>query len=720
MNPRNPDTGKHQQKEATAGHDEALGPFRVSRGSPEHLGTTLEAEGTNFTLFSRHATAVELLLYRSADSAEPFQIIPLNPAEHRSFFFWHVHVAGLPAGIHYTWRVQGPDDTATTGHRFNARKELVSPAAKAVTDVLWDRKRASNPDDAARTSMRAVVTDGQFNWAGEPAIAQGLEGAIIYEVHVGAFTRHPSSGVGHPGTFAGLIEKIPYLQELGITHVELLPVMAFDEQDAPANVLRQGLKNFWGYSTHSFYSPHPRYCVTPELGTHPAEFKQLVLALHKAGIGVILDVVFNHTAEGGADGPLINFKGLANDLFYHLDSADKRRYRDYTGCGNTVNCNHPLVTLFIVRCLEYWVEEMHVDGFRFDLASVFTRGEDGVPMANPPLPWNIEFSRTLRDLPQIAEAWDAAGLYHVGSFPGMRWAEWNGRYRDVMRRFVRGDPGLIGAVASCIGGSSDLYEDDLRPPTCGINFMTCHDGFTLHDLVSYNHKHNAANGENNRDGSDNNYSWNCGVEGDTDDPAIMALRRRQAKNLLGMLMLSLGVPMLLSGDEVLRSQRGNNNTWCQDNELSWFDWRLTDTQSGMLRFVKRLIRLRRRHRSLTRNSYLTGKPVPGRGMPDIEWHGTRLREPGWDDPTARLLAYTLAGRDAAEDDLHVILNMSDGSQEVAIPAIAGRAWHIAIDTTAAEPDDIFEPASQPLYEGSRYRAGPRSIVVLEARAVATC
>ncbi len=539
MNIPKPDNNKHRKSE-TPRHEQAMEPYRVSRGKPEHFGTTLDAEGANFTLFSRHATAVELLLYRTADSAEPFQIIPLNPAENRSFFFWHIHVEGLPAGIHYTWRVQGPDDTATTGHRFNAKKELVSPAAKAVTDWVWDRKRASDPDDAARTSMRAVVTDEQFNWEGEPAIAQGLEGAIIYEVHVGAFTRHPSSGVGHPATFAGLIEKIPYLQELGITHVELLPVMAFDEQDAPANVLQQGLKNFWGYSTHSFYSPHPRYCVTPELGTHPAEFKTLVLELHKAGIGVILDVVFNHTAEGGADGPMINFKGLANDLFYHLDDADKRRYRDFTGCGNTVNCNHPLVTLFIVRCLEYWVEEMHVDGFRFDLASVFTRGEDGVPMANPPLPWNIEFSRALRDLPQIAEAWDAAGLYHVGSFPGMRWAEWNGRYRDVMRRFVRGDPGLIGEVASCIGGSSDLYEDDLRPPTCGINFMTCHDGFTLRDLVSYNHKHNAANGENNRDGSDHNFSWNCGVEGDTDDPAIMALRRRQAKNLFAILMLSLG------------------------------------------------------------------------------------------------------------------------------------------------------------------------------------
>jgi glycogen operon protein len=512
-----------------------------------------------------------------------------------------------------------------------------------------------------------------------------------------------------------LIEKIPYLQELGITHVELLPVMAFDEQDAPPKTLAGGLRNFWGYSTHSFYSPHPRYCVTPELGTHPAEFKTLVRELHKAGIGLILDVVFNHTAEGGADGPTINFKGLANEIFYHLEATDRSRYRDYTGCGNTVNCNHPLVTWFIVRCLEYWVEEMHVDGFRFDLASVFTRGEDGQPMANPPLPWSIAFSRVLSDVPVIAEAWDASGLYHVGSFPGMRWAEWNGRYRDVIRRFVRGDPGLIGEVASCVSGSSDLYADDLRPPTSGINFITCHDGFTLYDLVSYNGKHNQANGEDNRDGCEHNLSWNCGIEGDTDDPEILALRRRQAKNFMAILMLSLGVPMLLSGDEVLRSQRGNNNTWCQDNELSWFDWNRLETEAAMLRFVKHLIGLRRRHPSLTRNSFLTGKPVPGRKLADVTWHGMRLHEPGWDDPTRRLLAFTLAAVAEGEAHLHVVLNMCEASRDIELPTIPGCEWYRAVDTARPEPEDILEPTSQPVIELPVYHAGARSVVVLEAR-----
>jgi len=330
----------------------ADGPYRVSKGRPEPFGTTADERGVNFSLFSRYATTVELLLYRAADAAEPFQIIPLDPAEHRSFFLWHVFVEGLKTGTFYTWRVHGPDDTPATGRRFVPHKELVSPAAIAVTDTLWDRERARDPTDESRTSMRAVVADASFDWEGDTRLGGSLEGAVIYEVHVGALTRHPSAGVRAPGTFSGLIEKIPYLQELGITHVELLPVMAFDEQDAPPKTLAGGLRNFWGYSTHSFYSPHPRYCVTPELGTHPAEFKTLVRELHKAGIGVILDVVFNHTAEGGADGPTINFKGLANEIFYHLDATDRSRYRDYTGCGNTVNCNHPLVTWFIVRCLE--------------------------------------------------------------------------------------------------------------------------------------------------------------------------------------------------------------------------------------------------------------------------------------------------------------------------------------------------------------------------------
>jgi len=418
-------------------------------------GASCTTEGVNFSVFSKTAKRVELLLYEASDSTELAQIVALDPDTNRSYFFWHVFVEGLPVGTHYTWRVhQG--------------RELVDPWARAVTDSVWTRRRAISGANGRPNSIRGVVTSEGEGLPWPSSRLPSLEGAVIYELHVGGFTRHPSSCVEHPGRFLGLIDKIPYLKDLGITHVELLPVMAFDYQDVPPAVEARNLRNYWGYSPHSFYSPHPHYCVTPERGTHQNEFRELVKALHAAGLGVILDVVFNHTAEGGADGPIINFKGLANDVFYLLDPADRRQYRDFSGCGNTINCNHPIVTRFIVNCLEWWVEQMGVDGFRFDLASIFVRGEDGAPLANPPLPWNIELSRTLARVPHIAEAWDARGLYHVGAFPGLSWSEWNGRYRDVIRRFLRGDRGIISEVATCIAGSSDLYADDGQLPANSI------------------------------------------------------------------------------------------------------------------------------------------------------------------------------------------------------------------------------------------------------------
>ena len=684
--------------------------YSTRPGSRFPPGATVVPGGINFCIFSRHATRVELLLYEAADSPEPFQVIALTPERNRSFFFWHVLVEGLPLRTCYTWRADGPQDTMQTGRAFNARKELVDPCTRAVTDTLWNRLRAADPQDGGHASLRGVVTEPVHS--SDATAPRGLDGAIIYELHVGGFTRHPSSGVKHPGTFAGLIEKIPYLGELGITHVELMPVMAFDEQDVPAPVAARGLRNYWGYSTHSFYSPHPRYGLDPMRCAH--EFRALVDALHGAGIGVLLDVVFNHTAEGGTQGPMINFKGLANDIFYHLDAADRRLYRDYTGCGNTVNCNHPQVTAFIVHCLEYWVEELGVDGFRFDLASVFARDQRGELMADPPVPWAIESSSMLSRVPLIAEAWDAAGLYHVGAFPGMAWAEWNGRYRDVIRRFVRGDPGLVGEVATRVAGSEDLYAHDGRLPGNGINFITCHDGFTLNDLVSYNAKHNEANGEDNRDGSNDNLSWNCGAEGETSDPEVLRLRQRQARNFLAILLLSQGVPMMLAGDEVLRSQRGNNNGYCQDNELSWFDWRLVSTRGDMLRFVRELIALRKRHPSLCRQRFLTGRPAPGAMLPDVAWHGERLHEPPWHDAGAQLLAFTLAGERATEAPLHVIFNMSDAARTVAVPVIDGYRWRRALDTARVSPDDIVPPRRQTGAEGEHYLAQARSVVVLEA------
>ncbi|MGF6479606.1 isoamylase [Paraburkholderia sp. JPY419] len=681
----------------------------VRPGSRFPTGVSAVPGGINFCIFCRHATRVELLLYEAADSPEPFQIIPLCTDENRTFFFWHVMVEGLPFGTHYTWRVDGPRDTQTGGFAFDPERELLDPYARAVSDVLWTRRRAGNPNPAAHATHRAIVTEPLH--APPNRISRGLDNAIIYELHVGGFTRHPSSGVQHPGTFAGLIEKIPYLTQLGVTHVELLPVMAFDEQDVPPGTAALGLINYWGYSTHSFYSPHPRYCRDPARA--PQEFRALTDAMHAAGIAVLLDVVFNHTAEAGETGPVINFKGLVNDIFYHLDETDRRRYRDYTGCGNTVNCNHPLVTAFIVHCLEYWVEELGVDGFRFDLASVFARDQHGELMADPPLPWAMESSRVLAHVPLIAEAWDAAGMYQVGAFPGMAWAEWNGRYRDVIRRFVRGDPGLIGEVATCIAGSSDLYADGGRLPDNSINFVTCHDGFTLIDLVSYETKLNEVNGDGNRDGSSNNLSWNCGTEGETSDPTILGLRLRQARNLMAILFLSQGVPMMLAGDEVLRSQRGNNNAYCQDNALSWFDWTPTETGSAMSRFVRELIALHMRHASLRRQNFLTGRPPPGQTRPDVAWHGERLNEPGWHDAGARLLAVTLGGEKPGEPALHMVFNMSDCARTVELPAPDAPHWRRIVDTARDSPHDIVQVAQQGVIESEQCRVEARSVVVLE-------
>jgi glycogen operon protein len=561
--------------------------------------------------------------------------------------------------------------------------------------------------------MRGIVIDNDYDWEGDQPINHPLENSIIYELHVGGFTRHPSSGVANPGTFAGVIEKIPYLKELGVTDVELLPVMAFDEEDVPEAASKRGLKNFWGYMTHSFFSPHPGYCIEPGTGSHQREFRDMVKALHKAGIGVILDVVFNHTAESGMKGPHINFKGFFNEIFYHLDSLDRRVYRDYTGCGNTVNCNHPLVASFVLSCLEYWVREMHVDGFRFDLASVLGRGEDGRPMKHAPVLWNIEFSDVLAHTKIIAEAWDVAGLYQVGDFPGYRWAEWNGKYRDVIRQFVRGDEGLISEVATRVSGSSDLYKSDGKLPINSINFITCHDGFTLHDLVSYSRKHNELNGEVSRDRSSGN--WNCGWEGETDDPDILTLRKKQVKNFMAILLLSQGVPMILAGDEVLRTQRGIDNAYCQDNEISWFDWPLVEKNGDMYRFMKLMIAFRKRHPSLMRRRFLTGRKQQGRGLADITWHGTKLHKPLWGDAYARFLAYTLGSDTDNEEDIHVILNMSESQEMASLPRIAGRTWYVTVDTSQTSPLDIHEQYDRLPVHGHRYLTNPRSVVVLESQ-----
>lgn len=689
--------------------------YKLKPGTPYPSGSKLGTGGINFSIFSRHATHVELLLFDSAESNQPFQTIVLQKEINRTFFSWHVYVLELPVGSWYAWRMDGPNNIRETGLHFDKEKQLLDPWAHAISHKKWDRGAACRPGDNSATAMRCVVVDNDYDWEGETPLRISSEKSIIYELHVGGFTKHPSAKVTHPGTFSGLIEKIPYLQSLGITHVELLPVMAFDEQDVPGSTAALGLKNYWGYSPHSFFSPHPGYCVTPEQGTHLREFRDLVKALHKAKIAIIMDVVFNHTSEAGRDGPIINFRGIGDNIFYHHDKLDKSIFHDYTGCGNTINANHPLVTRFIVSCLEYWVKEMHVDGFRFDLASTLSRGQDGEVLTDPPVLWGIELSKRLAKTKLIAEAWDAAGLYQVGSFPGYRWGEWNGIYRDVVRRFVRGDKGMIRELATRVCGSSDLYEYQGRLPISSINFVTCHDGFTLYDLFSYNQKHNEANGENSRDGCNNNLSSNCGVEGDTDNQIILDLRRKLAKNAFAILLLSQGVPMLLAGDEILNTQHGNNNGYCQDNELSWINWDRIDENADMLRFVQQMIALRKRHASIMRRRFLTGKIIESRGLPDISWHGIEINKPLWSDDEAKLLVFTLAGSEVDEADLHIIMNMSDNRALVELPVLKGKTWCLALNTALASPHDNVAPEHQKPVTNTHYAVDSKSVVVLENR-----
>jgi glycogen operon protein len=678
--------------------------FETRPGEAHPAGATVQAAGVNFSVFSQHATGVTLVLYASATATRPLQLIPLDPRVHLDRCMWHVFVVGAKPGLFYTWRVDGPHGTSA-GHRFNPRRELLDPYAREFDASLWQRL----PDAPRSVAIRArVPANDVYDWEGDAPIRRPIESEIIYELHVGGFTRHPSAGVAHPGTFAGVIEKIPYLKSLGITAVELLPVMAFDEYDVPPGAEALGLRNFWGYSTYAFHALHAEYGAGHDIRT---EFRDMVKALHRAGIAVILDVVFNHTAEGGVGGPTISFRGLDNRIYYHLDPENLSSYRDYTGCGNTVNCNHPVVADFIVRCLEYWVTEMHVDGFRFDLASVLARDETGAPDPYARVVWSIEQSPILRSRMLIAEAWDAVGLHQVGSFPAYGWAEWNDRYRDSLRAFLRGDGGFLGDVATRISGSSDLFAYRGKGPGFSINFITCHDGFTLADLVSYNDKHNEGNGEGNRDGHSHNLSWNSGVEGPTSDPKINALRAQRARNFLALLLLSQGVPMLTAGDERLRSQGGNNNVYCQDNPIGWIDWTESAEALAMLRFTSEMIALRRRHPTLRRTRYVVSDHAES---PELLWFGTTLEAPDWHDPEGRVLGFRLAGVASGEPALCVLINMSDSDERLPVPAEIAGAWRRIVDTSLPAPQDIVAAGQPGPLVSVRYRVAARSVVVLES------
>lgn len=674
-----------------------------SSGQSFPLGTTVHPDGVNFCVFSKNCYSLELLLFDDIDDRKPVQIIRLDPQQHRTFYYWHIFLPGIRPGQLYAYRVDGPF-APERGHRFDGQKVLLDPYAKAVAvGKNYDRSAAIRSGDNCAKAMKSVVVDPQaYDWEGDAPLYLPFAKTVVYELHVRGFTKHPNSGVSarHCGTYAGLVEKIPYLRALGITAVELLPVQQFDEQDAAPS-----LRNYWGYSPIGLFAPHSGYASRRDPLAPVDEFRDMVKALHRAGIEVILDVVFNHIAEGNENGPTLSFRGLENRAYYILEPDDPAHYANYTGCGNSLNANQSIVRRMIMDCLRYWVSEMHVDGFRFDLASVLARDEWGQPLRSPPILWEIESDPVLAGTKIIAEAWDAVGLYQVGSFIGHRWAEWNGHFRDDVRRFLKGDPGMVLPLAERITGSPDIYPQPGREPNRSINFITCHDGFTLNDWASYNDKHNHANGEDNRDGHNANFSWNCGVEGATDDPAVEALRLKQIKNAFSILLLSQGTPMILMGDEIRRTQQGNNNAYCHDNEITWFDWRGVEQHAGLFRFVQGLLAFTQWHPAFREEHFWT----QNNGPPRIMWHGIKLDHPDWTHHS-HSLAFGLHHPEGAA--LHVMLNAYWDALDFEIPA--DQRWRRIVDTARSAPDDFHSPDEAPFVTGHRYHVEARSTVILMA------
>jgi isoamylase len=693
----------------------------VRAGSPLPFGTQETEGGVNFAIFGRSASRVRLELFDHPEDAAPSRAIDLDPACNRTGDVWHVWVKGIGPGQLYAYRVDGPYEPSK-GHRFNFNKLLLDPSATAISQQPpWDFAAARGYDpsapeqdlvistlDNARSTPKCVFVNDLFEWDGDQPPQHPWSETVIYETHVRGFTFHPDSGVDHPGTYRGLIEKIPYLRTLGVTAVELMPVQEFNETSVTRRNPRtsQPLRNYWGYDPVALLAPKASYSSSGGSGQQKLEFKEMVRAFHKANIEVILDVVFNHTAEGDQLGPTFSFRGIANAIAYTL-ADDKRYYRDYTGTGNTINANHPVVREFILSALRYWVVEMHVDGFRFDLAAVLGRGRSGNLLSSPPLLALIAEDPILRSVKLIAEAWDAAGAYQVGSFSKRRWAEWNGRYRDDARRFWRGDDGMLGLFASRICGSADIYAKSGKGPEGSINFVTCHDGFTLNDLVSYRSKHNEANAENNHDGTDANFSENYGSEGPTADAAVETLRKRQIKNFLLTLLISRGVPMLLSGDEFRRTQGGNNNAYCQDNETSWVDWNNLVQHQEIYRFARGVIAFRRAHPILSKEQFYTDS--------EIHWFDPQGGLPNWFDPQEKRLACLI--QEDGESALFLMFNAGTSETDFNLPPLPqGLRWHLAIDTSRLMPQDLLPARQEALLDNSKaYRLEPRTSAILLAR-----
>ncbi len=691
------------------------GEFRLRAGKPYPFGATFVPGGVNFSVFSRHATACTLVLFRKG-APEPMAEIPF-PDEFRIGNVWSMIVFDLDyEDTEYGYRMDGPNNFEE-GHHFDYSKILLDPYAKAIggRDV-W--RQPPNWDDIYPHRARLVYDD--FDWEDDRPLETPIEDLVIYEMHVRSFTQHESSGVRMRGTFAGIREKIPYLKELGVNCIELMPVYEFDEWEhsRPNPETGEMLVNYWGYSTLGFFAPKAGYAATGALGMQVDELKTLVKELHRNGIEIILDVVFNHTAEGNERGPTISFRGLDNKTYYML--TPDGYYWNFSGTGNTLNCNNPIVRNMVLDCLRYWASEYHIDGFRFDLAAILGRDPNGYPLPNPPLLETLAYDPVLAKCKLIAEAWDAGGLYQVGTFPAYgRWAEWNGKYRDAVRRFIKGDDGMVGDLAQRLQGSPDLYHG--RGTTASVNFVTCHDGFTLYDMVAYNSKHNEANGEGNNDGANDNHSWNCGWEGPSTDPAVNALRRQQIKNALSILMMSQGVPMILMGDEVARTQQGNNNTYCHDNELNWFDWSLTRENADLLRFTRNLIAFRHAHPALRSRDHFQNRDYVNSGYPDISWHGTQAWNADWSG-SSKVLAFMLCGQHAkggtvSDDYIYVATNTYWEGLLFELPAPPeGMRWHVFANTGMPSPEDIYEPGQEPVLENQRhFLLGPRSTVILVGR-----
>jgi len=697
-------------------HEVAGRAIRVGQALP-FGATVLPGGAVNFSVFSRHTTACTLVLFRRGER-EPFAEIPF-PREFRIGHVYAMIVFGLDREeTEYGYRMDGPNDPVA-GHRFDRSKILLDPYAKAIggRDV-WRQ----TPDWTDPFQHRGRLVFDDFDWGDDHPLERPLEELVIYEMHVRSFTAHESAGVNAPGTYAGLVEKIPYLKALGVNCVELMPIFEFDEFENSRVEPQSGelLLNYWGYSTVGFFAPKAGYARTGAFGMEADEFKTMVREFHRHGIEVMLDVVFNHTAEGNERGPSISFRGLDNQTYYML--APGGYYLNFSGCGNTVNCNNPVVRGLVLDCLRYWAAEYHIDGFRFDLASILGRDPWGAPMSNPPLIEQLAFDPVLGRCKLVAEAWDPGGLYQVGSFPAYgRWAEWNGKYRDTARKFLKGEPGLVGEMAQRVQGSPDLYAAAGRGAAISVNFITAHDGFTLRDLYSYNHKHNLANGENNQDGANDNESWNCGHEGATDDPAIRALRQRLVKNALALLFVSRGTPMLLMGDERGRTQHGNNNTYCHDNALNWLDWSPDAEADDIQRFAQRCLAFRRAHPVLRSGRHFRNTDHVGSGLPDISWHGTRAWQADW-SAGSRVLAFMLCGRHTdpgtpEDQTIYVAFNMHWQWLGFELPSPpAGTRWHVFANTAAPAPEDCWEPGTEPpLADQHHIGLDGRSVLILIAK-----